>query len=229
MGKRMLARLGAAVAGGALAFTMASPALADDNIVINPGNVPTTAEDHDEHECSDQFGEIAGNQDGWHFVTGSNEDFTSLTLTYDTPDGQVVVFIDSTDSGNPSDNADPFWSGYIGDPSDDHAWVITEAGWTLVDGAATVDEAGAQAQFQLSHTCPGVPDDKTPPPTTPPATTPPATTPPGETEPPDEEPELPVTGAQVGGLLLLAGGLLAAGIAMIAVRRRRSIADLLEE
>jgi LPXTG-motif cell wall-anchored protein len=38
---------------------------------------------------------------------------------------------------------------------------------------------------------------------------------------------LPVTGAQVGGMAVLGAGLLAAGIALLAVRRRRDLSDLL--
>jgi LPXTG-motif cell wall-anchored protein len=228
MGKKILARVGAVVAGGALAFAAAAPAFAvqPDPININPGNVPTTAEDFDNQECDGPLEDLPENVDGWHFVVGAGGDFfTSLTLTFDTPDGEVIVFIDSDDPENPSENGDPFWSGFFGEPNTTHAWVITEAGWTLTDGEATVNEAGEQDQFQLSHTCPGVPDDKTPPPTTEP---PEETTPPGETTPPEDEPKLPVTGAQFGGLLILGGGLLAAGLAMVAVRRRRNISDILE-
>ena len=40
-----------------------------------------------------------------------------------------------------------------------HAWVFTEAGWTLTGGSADVDDKGKQDFFVLSHTCPGVPDN----------------------------------------------------------------------
>lgn len=46
---------------------------------------------------------------------------------------------------------------------------------------------------------------------------------PGDSTPPetsDNRRGLPVTGAQVGGMVVLGGGLIAAGIAMLAVRRR---------
>jgi LPXTG-motif cell wall-anchored protein len=224
MGTRALTRVAAALAGGALALMAASPALADDTIPINDGNVPTTAEDHESHQCDDQFDPLGlgDDEDGWHFVVGGNKNFTSLTLTFESPaDGTVTVVINSTDPNNPSENADPFWAGYIGSPDDSHAWVITEAGWTLVDGEADVDEAPEQPQFQLSHTCPGTPPpDKSPSPT-------PSVTPsePMESTPPGD---LPKTGAPLGALLVLASGLVAAGIAMLAVRRRRNLSDLLE-
>ncbi|HLU32726.1 MAG TPA: LPXTG cell wall anchor domain-containing protein [Natronosporangium sp.] len=54
----------------------------------------------------------------------------------------------------------------------------------------------------------------------------PPSPPPGEQPPePDGRKGLPVTGAQVGGMVVLGGGLIAAGIAMVAVRRR-DLSDL---
>jgi hypothetical protein len=234
-------RLAAAAAGGTLALALAGPALAQDPIVINPGNVPTTAAGFGEQDCTGPFADLPDNVDGWHFVTGAaGINFTELALRFDTPDGEVLVSIDSTDPESPSTNADPFWSGFIGEPHNGHAWVMTEAGWTLIDGEATVDEAGQQEQFQLSHTCPGEPGNgKTPTPTPEPSEEPtpgpseePTPAPSEEPTPaPSEEPKkpgLPVTGVGIGGMLVFGGGLLAAGIAMLAVRRRRNLSDVLE-
>ena len=238
MGKRSLMRLAAAAAGGILALALAGPALAQDTVHINPGNVPTTADGFGGGDCTDQLADLPENVDGWHFVIGAGGiNFTSLTLTYDTPEGEVIVSIDSTDPESPSTNADPFWSGFIGEPHNGHAWVMTEAGWTLTDGEATVDVAGQQEQFQLSHTCAGEPSEEpTPTPSEEPTPTPseeptpaPSEEPtPAPSESPDEKPGLPVTGPGLGGLLVLSGGLFAAGIAMLAVRRRRNLTDVLE-
>src|SRR5690606_18197505 len=112
-------------------------------------------------------------------------------------------------------------------------WLVTPAGWTLLGGSVAVpaDKLGSDPRFGLGHTCPGEPpatEEPTPPPTeeptappsgepTPPASegpTPPASeqpTPPGEQP---NTPGLPVTGMSVGGLLILSGGLLSAGIAL---------------
>jgi hypothetical protein len=65
---------------------------------------------------------------------------------------------------------------------------------------------------------------------TPPAAT--ATVPPEAEEPPPPDEDLPglaFTGAQVGGMVVLGTGLLSAGVAMLAVRRRRTFPDLIDD
>jgi hypothetical protein len=75
-----------------------------------------------------------------------------------------------------------------------------------------------------------------PPPAGPPAPTPtpptgtPVPAPAAEDSPPPDEdlPGLALTGAQVGGMVMLGSGLLSAGVAMVAVRRRRILPDLVD-
>jgi LPXTG-motif cell wall-anchored protein len=236
------ARLAMAAAGGALALVMATPAYAQTTIDINDDHVPTTAEDFEEQDCTDdEFANLADDQDGWHFQLGAGGDnFESLTLTFDTPDGEVIVEITSTSADAPSTG--PGWSGYISEAGQSgmfsHAWLATEAGWELIAGEATVDEPGTQDFFNLSHTCPGVPVEPTPSPTptpeptptatpepTPTATAPPTTTTPAPTASPTKGPEMPKTGAPVAGMVAVGAGLLAGGAGLLAVRRRPDSAD----
>ncbi|HEX5996078.1 MAG TPA: hypothetical protein VFY84_13140, partial [Jiangellales bacterium] len=99
--------------------------------------------------------------------------------------------ITSDDASNPSSGGG--WSGYFSDAgpnNNHHAWVITDAGWTLTGGEAVVDGEGQQDFFVLSHTCPGVPTTETPTPTPTDTETPtptPTPTKDGETPGPDDE------------------------------------------
>ncbi|HEU4540756.1 MAG TPA: hypothetical protein VFR23_06475, partial [Jiangellaceae bacterium] len=177
-------------ATAALGLISAGPALAQETVSIQPGQVPTTAMDFDTHECDGPFEDLADDLDGWHFIAPGQSGFESLTLTFDTPGGEVIVEITSDDPDNPSSNGG--WSGYFSDagPNENHhAWVFTDAGWTLTAGEAEVDEDGQQDFFVLSHTCPGVPTTPTPTPTETETPTPPPTTPP--TTPPTEDGETP--------------------------------------
>jgi LPXTG-motif cell wall-anchored protein len=228
MGKRMLARLGAAVAGGALAFTMAAPALADhpqeevettpDSTVVRnqPSSTPVGASENEPPEsCTAPLTAIKLDAGPGSVLDGA------ITIAQEgdpkhykvTTNGTVVLH--AVYLGGGGNHAE-----YLFNPP------VTSANNLWVAGPAA---AGGEA-VDLSHTwfCYG-PPPTTPPPTTPPPTTPPAeTTPPVETTPPGENGELPVTGSVVGAMLVLAGGLLAAGITMLLVRRRRSLADLME-
>lgn len=244
MGKRVLSRLAAVAGGGVLALAMAAPAYADSPAEINDAHVPTTAADFKTEECTGPFDDLPGNVDGWHFVlpdAGGADNFVSLTLTFDTPGGEVVAVIDER---NPQGATDPAvssgtgWYGYIiatGSGDYRHAYVFTDAGWTLTAGEAVIEEDTEFGAFNLSHVCagtPGTPPPSSPPPSEPPASEPPASEPPAS-EPPeekdDDEPELPITGLQTGGLVALGVGLLAAGAAMMVVRRRRNPANLVDE
>lgn len=237
----MRARLAAAVAGGALAILPAAPALADGQPVeIQGDHVPTTAADFRPQQCDGPLAGLADGQDGWHFVLpdGPEAAFTSLTLTFDTPGGSVPAVITSTDAGAPS--AAGGWSGFL---DGKHAWVVTDAGWTLTAAEATI--SGSKKEFfNLSHTCADGSDNGGGKPT--PGPTPvPTPTEPGNGngngngngqgggnggDDDDSEAGLPVTGMQVGGLAAVGAGLLAAGaVALLAVRRRRSLPAELTE
>jgi LPXTG-motif cell wall-anchored protein len=237
MGKRMLARLGAAVAGGALAFTMAAPALADHVAVeTTPAGALDKVEDPTEADVNESTGPAHCDADSRVKIEGVEGDFPwtggpgdAITVTEQdhgedgphytiTTDGSVVI----TEAHLKGGGGEDAYTSFYFDPS------VTEA-----SNLWTTNNAGKIAELSHVWICfdepeePGNGKSPSPTPTEPPTeTTPPEN---GETTPPAEKkPELPVTGAQVGGLLLLGGGLLAGGIAMIAVRRRRNLADLLD-
>lgn len=94
-----------------------------------------------------------------------------------------------------------FWIGAEG--AETHLAIALPAGWTLADGEFAV--TGSEHMVEVERTCPDGAEQAT------------------------ADHGLPVTGAQVGGMLILGGGLLAAGIAMSAVKRRRDLWDLLGE
>jgi hypothetical protein len=215
------ARLGVVAAAGlALALGSAPAAWAVSTVSINPAHVPTTAQAFSSHDCSD-FPGITSSQDGWHFVlpAATGDNFLSVTLTFSTPGGTVTATITSSDSSNPSTG--PGWSGYLDNAgaAERHAYLVTDAGWTLTAGTAVVSE-NTDGYFTLSHTCPGTPTTPTP---TPPVTTaPPVTT----TAPkPTGGPDTGGGGSQRGtgvvlgvGAVVLAG---AAGAGLLVARRRR--------
>lgn len=180
--------------------------------------------------CTGPFDSLPDDVDGWHFVlpASSGEDFLSATLTFTAPSGTVTATVTGTEAA-PSFSAVPgsAWEGYIDNAgaADKHVYLITEAGWTLTGGTASV-EGGVEGQpFNLSHTCAGTPDNSTPSPD------------PEESESPDPDPttpgaspstpggNLPKTGFPVAGVAVAGLVMLVGGAALMAVRRRRDIVD----
>jgi LPXTG-motif cell wall-anchored protein len=250
MASRRLPRVVLSIAAaGVLVLTtvslalMANPVAAGTAGALVPVEIPlqddhedTTAEDFDTHKCTDApFANIQDNQDGWHFVVGSQAEFVQLRLTFDTGSGTVLVTV-------PGSNVGQGWSGILTESGGKfmHAWVITPAGWTLVTGEADVTFSGTKGpeHFQLSHTCPGTTTTTTtttkPPTTTTTTTTSTTTTTTtttgtettttettGTTTTPDDDGDLPVTGAGLGGLIAAGLILTAGGVALILARRRR--------
>lgn len=217
----------AAIAGALLVATPSIALAATDEIDLLQENVTADDPDFDETDgdCVEDTGQggalegLEDDQDGWHFVLpeASGDSFVSLTLNFtDTNDDPVVVQINIT---APNPDTGPGWEGFIGDPSDSHAWLITDAGWTLVSGTATIEEDGKEPQeiFVLSHTCPGTPDtpEESPTPSRSPST---SSTPPGGNG-------LPKTGAGLGGLIGAGIALVAGGAALLVWRRRRDATD----
>ena len=240
MGERLLVRLAAAAAGGALALMAAAPAWAVVRDLVNP--LPILAKNINQ-DCDDErMAAREAGEDGWHFAA-SGGSIVSIEVTFasdpDNPGASMKTF-----TGTPASPGE-FTFDSSGSNANEHAYLFTPAGWLLLSAAADVE--GTQ-QFNLIHTCAGAPpttesptttepppttetppttpSDGTTPPSTPPTdgTTPPGTAPPGK----GGKPSLPVTGMSVGGLLILSGGLLSAGIALMAVRRRRSLSNLLD-
>jgi len=75
---------------------------------------------------------------GWHFVMPNNNNFTSLSVTFQ----NAGTF-----------SADPFPGVFVAHPDNSHAYIWTPGPDTLVGGSATSD--GDNTFFNLSHVCPG--------------------------------------------------------------------------
>jgi cell division septation protein DedD len=234
---RTLACLALTAAGGAIAMAIAAPAHAQaGTIPINGDYVPTTAQEFKTQECAGPFQDLPENQDGWHFVLpgSSGTGFESVTLTFDTPDGVVEMFIDSHDATMPDPGVGS--SGYLDDAGGDfiHAYAFTEAGWTLTAGSAQVGDAEDGGSFSLNGTCSGalaqpIPTPPatatpTPIPTATPTPTPtgtPTATPSATVSPFATGPGMPANGQPVAGVVAVGGGLVAGGLGLLAARRRR--------
>lgn len=224
--------------GFALAVTAAligsmaigSPALAAEvTIPINEGNVPTTAGGAGTISCDNiPADEISNDQDGWVFVlpdsAGVEGNFISVTATFEDENGEEQVY---TTGAN---------GGIVSGSGDNKAYIITPAGWTLIDAEAQVTDPEPDAFFNLTHACPGKPgEEPTTPgeePTTPGnGTTAPGngTTSPGSSSAPGEQTTsangLPTTGGSTGIMLGLGLVLAAGGVVLFMFLRRRAQAD----
>lgn len=239
-------RLALAAAAITAGLAVASPAYAADGpAVLNPAHVDKTA--GFQEECTGPFTSLPAGYDGWHFVlpAASGTSFLSATLTYSSPSGPVTVGpILSTNAATPTKAADNSWYGYFDNAgaAEKHLYVFTLAGWTLKGGNAQVTDAAADATFNLSHTCKGTPSTSSPSPNTSksPSSTPSPNTSgtpsPGvsqsESVPgtsvspsPSSAGGLPVTGVAWGAMVLTAIALIAAGVGLMAVRRRRELTE----
>ncbi|MDN3240588.1 hypothetical protein [Glycomyces tritici] len=139
--------VGASLVG---ALALASPAQATEPIDINPDHVGKPATYFEEGCGTDsQLPEDLGaDEDGWVFVLpGGNDDFVSVTVTYEDEDGDEHV-LDATIVSN----------GNSG--SAKHAYIITPAGWTIVEASAVIE--GDSKFFNVTHTCPGEPSGNEP-------------------------------------------------------------------
>lgn len=218
MRKRQFARIAVAagVVGGALAVTVATPASAAGPS-LTPDHTNRGADSFTSQNCDDEhFADRQVTEDGWRFfLPEGTADLVSLTVEFETGAGVYSVVV-------------PAEAGLL-DPADSKAaYLTTPAGWTLLGGTAEVGIGIGPAEqvLMVDYTCPGEPVSG--PPTSTPVTPEPSATAPA---PPVEQSRrgLPVTGMQVGAMVLLGSGLLAGGIAMLTVRRRRLAADLLDE
>lgn len=100
---------------------------------------------------------------GWHFIMPNNNNFTSLSVTFQ----NAGTF-----------SADPFPGVFTAHPDNSHAYIWTPGPDTLLGGSATSD--GANEFFNLSHVCGGSTQTETPTPT--------PTDPPTETPTPTDTP-----------------------------------------
>jgi LPXTG-motif cell wall-anchored protein len=216
------------------ALALASPAQAQGTTIpINGGNVPTTAQDFDPHSCDKVPGDKGADEDGWVFVlpasAGAEGNFISVTATFEDLEGNEQV-LNTAEHG-----------GIVSGSGDNNAFIISPAGWTLLDAEAEVnlqEGKGKEPDFNLTRTCPGEPGEE---PTTP-AEEP--TTPGEEPTTPGQEPTspalsptapgerttdaaggLPTTGASTGLMIALGLVLAAGGAVLIMVLRRRARAQ----
>jgi LPXTG-motif cell wall-anchored protein len=200
-------------------LTLASPAQAQTTTIpINDGNVPTTAKEFDTQSCDQVPGDKGADEDGWVFVlpasAGADGNFVSVTATFEDLEGNQQVLTTGEHGG------------IVSGSGDNKAFIISPAGWTLVDAEAEVDNPDAGAFFNLTHACPGEPGEvPTTPgeePTTPgeqPTTPADSPTAPGERTT-DAAGGLPTTGVSTG-LMIALGLVLAAGGAVLVIFLRR--------
>jgi LPXTG-motif cell wall-anchored protein len=234
MRQRWLSRLALiSAAVGVAALATAAPAWADITININPGNVPTTAAGFgDNNNCDpDLGGGPFPDKDVWVFnLPVQTRDFVSVTAEFSTDGDNTTVEQALT---IPTDG------GAIVRKGTSKAWIATPAGWTLVGATAVVTgdapSGDTKVFFVLTHTCAATSTPSgSPTPSESPSGTPSETPsesgsaslpPPSGTSsaPGGGGGGLPVTGTALGGLVVLGVGLVAAGVALLSVRRRREI------
>lgn len=227
MRQRWLSRLGiTSVAVGIAALGIATPAWA---------NTPTTPDLHQTNvtlagsgfdkgfgNCS-EVPDQSPTEDVWVFVwpgTANEDQLVELELKFDSDgDGVADATLTEDDATETTD------SGAL------KAVVTTPAGWTLLSGTSTITGDGVSPSpqgtfvFNLTHGCAGGEVPTTPPTSPPTSPSSPSESTPGETSstPGGGGGNLPLTGTAVGGLVVVGVGLLAAGVAMMAVRRRREV------
>jgi LPXTG-motif cell wall-anchored protein len=229
-----------------LSSTAAAAVISNIDITLNPAHKNQTAEGFGKHECTGPLAALPDGKDGWHFIlpSATGEDFVSASLDFkDTADAPVPVAVDNVAPG--TTDTGPGWSAFFDDTGAGawkHLYVITDAGWTLVDGdgVATRDSEKAntynKTTFNLSHTCPA---DEPPctsncgPPTCDPEidecnpgteTTTTTTTTTTTATTTTTKPGLAVTGASLTGLVAVGVAMIAGGTALLFLRRRRSAA-----
>jgi len=129
----------------AAAASLNTGALQAGTIPLNPSHVDATNPGFQQDSCPTP---PAGQEGwwGWHFIMPENNNFTSLTVTFQ----NAGTF-----------SADPFpGSVFVAHPDNSHAYIWTPTPDTLLSGSATSD--GDNTFFNLSHVCPGSTPTDTP-------------------------------------------------------------------
>ncbi|WBB46884.1 LPXTG cell wall anchor domain-containing protein [Verrucosispora sp. WMMA2044] len=173
--RRHAARAALSGAAAAALISLATPAWASSTVPLHSAHRGSVAADF-QQQCADtRFADRPADHDGWHFVLPGGPSvggFESLTLTFDNGSGTVNVTVPDTTDAYPDALYPAGNNGRV-----IHAYLFTPAGWTLVDGSATI--SGQGARFNLSHTCAGqpTPESPTPTPTSPESPSPTPTSP----------------------------------------------------
>ncbi|WFE44223.1 LPXTG cell wall anchor domain-containing protein [Verrucosispora sp. WMMD1129] len=233
--RRHVARAAVSGVAATALLALAAPAWASSTVPLHSAHQGSTAADF-QQQCADtRFADRPADHDGWHFVLPGGPSaggFESLTLTFDNGSGTVDVTVPDAADAYP----DALYPAGQNESRLIHAYLFTPAGWTLVDGSATI--SGQGDRFNLSHTCAGqpTPESPTPTPTTSESPTPTPTVPesPVPSDTPsaspsngtgggggDDDGSLPVTGAAATTMALVGVGLIGGGVALVALRRRR--------
>ncbi len=213
----LLGRVAAGVAGVGLALALAAPAAAEEEPIslgLDDADAGTLAADHPQRcaqgtdETDPHMADLGEDEAGWRLRVGGGE-INSMTVIF-APEGadsdERAEFTGTR--GEEPDNPDKAvifgeTGAYVFAPAD---WVLVTASAEVVDGddlvvaytcAPATEDAGTDSTDSTDST-----DD-------------------GDTGDAAGEGGLPVTGAQVGGMLVIGFGLLSAGFAMTAVRRRQ--------
>jgi LPXTG-motif cell wall-anchored protein len=209
----------------AIALTIAGPAQAatTTDIHLNPGQKGKTAAAF-ENSCDQVPGGRVDGADGWVFVLPGNQGtLLSLHLTFN--DGTEKVTVDIPGTSYPNG---------ISTSGSDKMYVKLPAGWTIVNGTGTAANPKKDF-FNVTHVCRsgrgnggsgsggsggggngggsgggsnGGSGSSS-----------------GSGSGGNEGESLPVTGTAVGGLVALGLGLMAAGTALLLVRRRQQVVD----
>lgn len=124
-----------------LAMMMVLPAFAAD-ATLNPAHSGATNSEFSTGSCPTPPEGQEGWW-GWHFIMPGNEDFTSLSVTFQNA---------GTFSANPFPG-----TVFVAHPDNSHAYIWTPTDDTLLSGTAT--SSGRQTQFNLSHVCHGESED----------------------------------------------------------------------
>ncbi|WP_327004707.1 LPXTG cell wall anchor domain-containing protein [Dactylosporangium sp. NBC_01737] len=237
---RVLVPAGAALA----ALLAAAPAAASITLPLHTAHRGATATGFGTHSCDQIPRQYRGaGVDGFVFVLpGNDADFVSLTLKFrPTGGGEVTVHV--------ADPSDAYPDGIVEDNGASKAWVVVPSGWKLLDGTAVVDNDRTRADdFNLTHTCPGGGASPSPSPSRSASASPspsvstggsssPAPNDSGSVEGSSSVPSnpatatpggggsgggsLPVTGVALTSMTVTAAGLIAAGVGLLMVRRRR--------
>jgi LPXTG-motif cell wall-anchored protein len=220
----LLGRVAAGVAGVGLALALAAPAAAEEEPVslgLDDNHAGTVAADHQQRcaegtdETDPRMADLGEDEAGWHLQVNDGE-INSMTVIFapEGADSDERAEFTGTRGEDAGDADNPVIFGETG------AYVFAPADWVLVTATVEVVEGD---DLVVAYTCAPAPDDASTEDGTDDGDTGDAAGEGGE----GGEGGLPVTGAQVGGMLVIGFGLLSAGFAMTAVRRRRDLSHLL--